>query len=219
MMWGFWVMVTFSPLIVTTAMFALGLGFKIGVWAGTLLLAFFGFFKAQRSVVRMRSLAAEDEIENWLATVRRDRTARRLNASRQAGFSDHWETASNTKWALARGWTQFRRHAFWWEIKKSKLTQHVGDLFHLLGLDVRKMGQSLFVNNDTLVAVVNGNAKSAPQMADLLSRLVAEKASCRTGILISPFGFKLNTYRQFKDAPLILLDAANLAALSRRYIG
>ena len=95
----------------------------------------------------------------------------------------------------------------------------MGDLFHLLGLEVRQLGESLFVNGDTLVAVVNGNAKSAPEMADLLNSRVQEKASCRKGILISPFGFKLRTYRACKRKPLILLDASNLAVLSRKYIG
>ena len=218
-MWGFWFSLTFAPLIVTTLMIALGLGFKIGVWVGTMLLALFGFFKAQQAVVKLRSLDSDAKIEKWLAAIRKKRTARRLKAVQHPEDPGYKPVPIEQNWELSRGWSQFRRHAFWWEIKKFTLARHVGDLFYLLGLSVQWAGTKLFVNGDTLIAVINDGTKNATKMADELHSTVLEKAACRTGILISPLGFRMRTYRKFEDAPLILLDASNLARLSRRYIG
>lgn len=227
--WAFWVLITFLPLIVAMVMFLLKLGFNRWLWMGTLTVAFLGFFKAQQSVNRLRSVAEDEKIEHWLAAIRRKRMVKRREAAHrsdddQSEFGEQ-VTEFTTGWRISRGWTSFRKPNFWRQRDKVPVIKHAGNLFHLLGLEVKQLapsielGQCLLVNGNTVISAVKNGAQSASDSAELLSTLISNKASCKVGILISPRGFKMATRNEYEEDPLILLDADNLAELSRRYIG
>ena len=215
--WAFFAFLTFLPVVLAFGMLVLGLGFVRWVWIISLLFAFVSFCKAQQTIASMRGLEEDPKLDKWL------REARRRSASAGPQQPDTgYQIATPLPKVVKTAAKQFRRASFWRRQDPRSMQRHVYDLFRLLDCSVKNvaphgiLGPGLLVSNTTYVGFATNGKKSTHTDAKSLDAVIASSPSWRSALLISPQGFTRSSRAFANSSAMIVLDAENLARLSRR---